>query len=180
MRPHDQSLIFLTHWNIALALLIYKCLSIFDFFFMYSENHIHDIKYRKILCWYSNMSFIIVIVILLLAQGSLVYCTSVAKRSCEVWLLTAQKPINRLGWWKGKFALFQMWATWGGRADICPKATTQAPALATSGARAFIAWGGWEAGDVLHAETAQSAFGWGQVSELWQLMSWVCSGASRS
>ena len=43
-----------------------------------------------------------------------------------VWvrLLAAQKPINRPGWWKGKFALFQMLATGaGGRmADISPKA----------------------------------------------------------
>ena len=32
---------------------------------------------------------------------------------CGVRLLTAQKPVNRPGWWKGKFALFQMLATWG-------------------------------------------------------------------
>ena len=31
-----------------------------------------------------------------------------------VWQLTTQKPINRLSWWKGKFALFQMPATGGG------------------------------------------------------------------
>ena len=31
----------------------------------------------------------------------------------RIWLLTAQKPINRLGWWKGKFALLQLWATGG-------------------------------------------------------------------
>ena len=30
---------------------------------------------------------------------------------CRVWLLTAHKPINRPGWWKGKFALFQTPAT---------------------------------------------------------------------
>ena len=30
---------------------------------------------------------------------------------CGVWLLIAQRPINRTGWWKGKFALFQMLAT---------------------------------------------------------------------
>ena len=40
-----------------------------------------------------------------------------------VWLLAAQKPVNRPGWWKGKFALFQMLATGGGSvADICRKA----------------------------------------------------------
>ena len=31
-----------------------------------------------------------------------------------VWLLAAQKPINSPGWWKVKFALFQMLATGGG------------------------------------------------------------------
>ena len=30
-----------------------------------------------------------------------------------VWLSAAQKPISRPGWWKGKFALFQMPATEG-------------------------------------------------------------------
>ena len=49
---------------------------------------------------------------------------NVTERSVWVRLLAAQKPINRPGWWKGKFALFQMLATWaGGRmADISPKA----------------------------------------------------------
>ena len=44
---------------------------------------------------------------------------------CGVWLLAAPKPVNRPGWWKGKFALFQMPATWGQDKvfrDICPKA----------------------------------------------------------
>ena len=51
-----------------------------------------------------------------------------------VQLLSAQKPISRPGWWKVKFALFQMPATvcvgGGGRvADICPKANSpQLPA----------------------------------------------------
>ena len=31
-----------------------------------------------------------------------------------VQLYAAQKPISRPGWWKGKFALFQMLATEGG------------------------------------------------------------------
>ena len=35
--------------------------------------------------------------------------------SCGVWLVTTQKPISRLSWWKGKFALFQMMVTGGGR-----------------------------------------------------------------
>ena len=43
-----------------------------------------------------------------------------------IWLLAAQKSVNRQGWWKEKFALFQMLATGAGGvvvvADICPKA----------------------------------------------------------
>ena len=35
-----------------------------------------------------------------------------------VWLLTTQKPVNRLGWWKGKFALFQMPVTGGGWTSV--------------------------------------------------------------
>ena len=31
----------------------------------------------------------------------------------DVQLLAAQKPINRPGWWEGKFALFQMLTTQG-------------------------------------------------------------------
>ena len=39
---------------------------------------------------------------------------------CGVRLLTTPKPINRPGWWKGKFALCQMLATGGGvRVSIC-------------------------------------------------------------
>ena len=41
----------------------------------------------------------------------------------------AQKPVNRPGWWKGKFALFQTPATGGGKvvADFCPKAYSPTP-----------------------------------------------------
>ena len=71
------------------------------------------------------------------------------KEQDGVWLLAVQKPISRPGWWKGKFALFQMLATVV--VDVCPKADS--PTLATSGARAFINRR-WEWG--LHRETAQS------------------------
>jgi len=68
-------------------------------------------------------------------------------------LLAAQKPINKPGWWKGKIAIIQKPATGGGSgarvADVCP------PALATSGARAFIDRDVGVRG--LHAEKAQSA-----------------------
>ena len=40
-------------------------------------------------------------------NGWLNGCLNVAER-CGVQLLTAQRPINRPGSWKGKFALFQM------------------------------------------------------------------------
>ena len=38
----------------------------------------------------------------------------VTERSVWVWLIAAQKLINRPGWWKGRFALFQMLAAGGG------------------------------------------------------------------
>ena len=48
--------------------------------------------------------------------------------ACGVRLLAPQKPINKPGWWKGKFALFQMPASGVGRvADICPKADFPTP-----------------------------------------------------
>ena len=65
------------------------------------------------------------------------------------WLLTVQKPISRPGWWKGKFALFQMLATVV--VDVCPKADS--PTLATSGARAFIDGSG--GGDYMHKQHSQ-------------------------
>ena len=45
------------------------------------------------------------------------------KTECGVWLLACQKPINRLGWWKGKFLYFRS-GNWDGEklADNCPKA----------------------------------------------------------
>ena len=70
-----------------------------------------------------------------------------------VQLLAAQKPINKPGWWKWKSAIIQKPATGGGSGarvvDICP------PALATSGARAFIDRDVGVRG--LRAEKAQSA-----------------------
>lgn len=51
-----------------------------------------------------------------------------------VWLLAAQKPITRPGWWKGNFALFQMLATGGGgHADVCQEATPPTPATSEAG-----------------------------------------------
>ena len=41
-------------------------------------------------------------------------CCIVNERMCGFWLLATQKPINRPGWWKEKFALFQMLATEAG------------------------------------------------------------------
>ena len=48
-----------------------------------------------------------------------------------------QKPVNRAGWWKRKFVLFQMLATGGRLADICPKADSCHPTN-KQGVRAFI------------------------------------------
>ena len=113
-----------------------------------------------------------------------------------VWLLTAQKPTKKPGWWKGKFALFWIQQP-GGREDTCPKA--KSPYWQhNQWARAFV-----DRGRDLRAEIAQSAltvimklvisspiciilikqlifsfrvslfpFLWGQYSALWPLMSW--------
>ena len=68
-----------------------------------------------------------------------------------VWLLAAQKPIKRQGWWKGQFALFWRPAGQLGGAGRTP---VQRPTPPTDNqcARAFIGQGRG-----LHAETAQSA-----------------------
>ena len=63
----------------------------------------------------------------------------------------SQRPINRPGWWKGKFALFQMLANVGGQM-LATSVQRPAPPGATSGARAFI-----DGRRGLHTETAQSA-----------------------
>ena len=64
-------------------------------------------------------------------------------------MLTALKSINRPGWWKEKFALFQMQTIAERRvADNCPKANSLP--LATNGARVFI-----DRRRGLQAETAQ-------------------------
>ena len=125
---------------------------------------------------------------------------SVTERVCEVQLLTTQKPINRSGWWKGRFALFQMLAT-GGRVDICPKADSWPR---NQWGKSF-----YRQKEGLHAETAQLALtvifklivggltsiilvilgivnlqfqdpfvpiSLKPVLRMWQLMSWVLSG----
>ena len=61
-------------------------------------------------------------------------------------MLAVQKPINRPGWWKGKFTLLQMPATELGVEDgghlpegrFSLHTALPPPATATSGARAFI------------------------------------------
>ena len=75
-------------------------------------------------------------------------CLRVTER-CGVWLLTAQKPVNRPGWWKGKFALFQMLT--GGQ-EGGPLSQGRLTSLAAGGARAFI-----DRRRGLRAETSQSA-----------------------
>ena len=53
-----------------------------------------------------------------------------------------QKPVNRLGWWKGKFALFQTPATEGEGGGHCPRASSRPD---KQGMRAFIDITGWGA-----------------------------------
>ena len=72
-----------------------------------------------------------------------------------VWLLAAQKPIKRPGWWKGKFVLFQCWQLGReeGRADFCPKSPSPRPRPGWQpGGKCFYRWR-----EGLHAERAQSA-----------------------
>ena len=70
-------------------------------------------------------------------------------------VLATQKPVSRPGWWKGKFALFQMLATGvgeGWQTSVQKVGDSPHPLMATSGARAFI-----DRSRGLHTETAQSA-----------------------
>ena len=71
--------------------------------------------------------------------------------------LTAQKPLDRPGWWKGESAVIQMPAT-GGGGQMSIQGPSPLP-QATSGARAFRNRSGRARGGgrELHAETAQSA-----------------------
>ena len=77
-------------------------------------------------------------------------------------MLAVQKPMNRPGWWKGKFTLLQMPATELGVEDggqlpegrFSLHTALPPPATATSGARAFI---DRSEGGRLHAETIQSS-----------------------
>ena len=84
---------------------------------------------------------------------------SVSKRSVWVRLLAAQKPINRPGWWKGRFALLQMLATEAG--GCLSKGPHPHPDKQEAGA--LIDRGGRG----LRAETAQSSlaviFHWSSV-----------------
>ena len=71
-----------------------------------------------------------------------------------VWRLPAQKPINRPGWWKGKFALFQMLTTGGaGGWQTFVQKLTLAPPPPKQGVRTFVDRVGWG----VHAETVQSS-----------------------
>ena len=70
---------------------------------------------------------------------------------CGVWLLTAEKPINRPGWWKGKFLYFSSWHLGVMVVDISPKANSLHP-MAASGARAFIDRTGAAVGDYMQKQ----------------------------
>ena len=70
----------------------------------------------------------------------------------QVQLLAPQKPVNRPGWWKGKFTLFQMPATGGqGGWQTCVQRPDD-----KQGVRAFIGRVGGQGGG-LHTEKAQSS-----------------------
>ena len=67
------------------------------------------------------------------------YFALIINKRYSVQLLTTQKPLNRPGWWKGKFALFQMPATAGECRHLSRGWLSPPPphTLASSGARAF-------------------------------------------
>ena len=82
------------------------------------------------------------------------YFALIINKRYSIQLLTTQKPLNRPGWWKGKFALFQMPATAGECRHLSRGWLSPPPphTLASSGARAFT-----DRRRGLNAKTAQSA-----------------------
>ena len=86
-----------------------------------------------------------------------------------VQLLGTPKPINRPGWWKGKFALFQTLATGGVRVDMCPKADS--PPLKTSGTRTCrLREGATCRNSTVRSDLSSSAWS----SAVWPGSSWLC------
>ena len=89
---------------------------------------------------------------------------------CRVRLLTTQKPVNRPGWWKGKFALFQMPAT-GGEGGRHLSKGWLSPSPDKQGVRDFTD----KSSGRLHAEASQSSltviFNWSSV--VWLASSWL-------
>ena len=77
---------------------------------------------------------------------------------CGFQLLTAQKPINRPGWGKGKFGLFQVPATVGGgwQASVQRLTSPHPPAQTSRGLGVGESINRVRGGG-LHAETAQSS-----------------------
>ena len=69
-----------------------------------------------------------------MSLGNLVTVYIVTERSWWVQLLTTQKPVNRPGLWKGKFALVKMPGAVGAWvADICPEADSPSSTSTSKG-----------------------------------------------
>ena len=126
-------------------------------------------------------------------------CDSVAKSGVR--LLTAQKPLKRPNWWKGKFALFWMPATaaQGGAQRLTPLpwksgrksfhrwkegATMQKLCIQLCIQRSQLWQSSWNWSLAFDQGRLNCfryrkpfhglfSFPWGQFSELWQLMSWL-------
>ena len=120
----------------------------------------------------------------------------------EFWLLAAPKPIIRPGWKKGKFVLFQMLATGGRTTDVCPKADAlrwqprgkslykqkeEVPGRNSTISSdshlqvwLVVVWPvpSWPFQVQLIFSSRASSFPslGGQMSDLWQLLSWLQSG----
>ena len=83
---------------------------------------------------------------------------------CGVWLLTAQNPVNRPGWWKGMFALFQMPAT-GREGEHMPKGQLPIPTSREPG----VGVATWRN----RSNLWQSSSNWSLV--VWPVSSWLFS-----
>ena len=94
------------------------------------------------------------------------YVRLLTKGVCGVKLLATQKPVNRPGWWKRKFALFQMLATGEGEGGR-HLSKGQLPNLDRQGVNVFtdrvVGWGGGYT-QKQHSHPQQSSSNWSSVA----------------
>ena len=114
---------------------------------------------------------IFILVQIISTQFKIYFLFLLAKEVCgRVWLLAAQKPTDRPGWWKEKFALCQTPATREGGGQTSVRRLTPPTQPPTSGAGAFT--GRVSESGELHPETAQSSSS-GRSSMVWLASCWL-------